>query len=225
MTIELHQAHVRYSAEEYDRFTATFTRQFDAALAGIILPHAITRGPDAVLIDIGTGTGRFLLHLATIPALAGLRLIGTDLFPDMITRARTAADDAGVTIQFLCQDVHQMELPDASADIITSRSTVHHWQDPVQAFREIYRLLKPRGVAFICDIRRDAPADVVAEFNRLRAEAGLGPSVLEEKYTKAELEEFCRVAGIDGHCRLYAGGEGLAALGITLMMKKPAARR
>jgi len=37
-------------------------------------------------------------------------------------------------------DVHQMPQPDETADLIVSRSTIHHWADPPQAFREVFRL-------------------------------------------------------------------------------------
>lgn len=217
----LHQAHVRYSAEAYDRFTAYSTKPFDVALAALVTPRALKRMPGAVIVDIGTGTGRFLIHLAGIEALAGARLVGTDLFDDMLAQAGAAAREAGVALELTRQDVHRMDFPDAMADIVTSRSTVHHWHDPARAFREIFRILKPGGIAFICDIRRDAPAAAVDEFNRLRAAAGLPPSVLDEKYTVAELEQFCRAADLEAHARFFTTDQGLFALGVTVTIEKP----
>ena len=221
MSDVLHQAHVRYSAEAYDQFTATSTKAFDLALASLVTKPLLKKMPGAVIVDVGTGTGRFLIHLAGIEALSGLRMVGTDLFDDMLEQGRAAARDAGASIEFSRQDVHAMTLPDQMADVVTSRSTVHHWHDPAQAFKEIFRILKPGGIAFICDIRRDAPAEAVEEFNRLRAAAGLSPSVLEEKYTVAELEAFCRAAGLADQARFYTTDKGLLALGVTVTLEKP----
>ncbi|MEZ5288659.1 MAG: class I SAM-dependent methyltransferase [Vicinamibacterales bacterium] len=136
----------------------------------------------------------------------------------MLEEGRRAAAEAGVAIELVRQDVHQMDLPDAFADVVTSRSTVHHWSDPARALREIDRVLKPGGVAIITDVRRDAPPDAVAAFNRLRADAGLPPSVLEEKYSVTELEAFCRDAGLADRCRFHVAEDGLAALGVTIVL-------
>lgn len=219
MNIRLNDPRVRYTPETYDRFTATVVRPFDEAMCPIVIEQAARRMPGAVLLDIGTGTARFLIYVAEHGGLPGLRLVGTDLFDDMLAEARRAADAAGVEIELIRDDVHAMRLPDAFADVITSRSTIHHWQDPAQAFREIDRVLKPDGIAIITDVRRDAPPEAVDAFNRLRAEAGLPPSVLDEKYTVPEMEAFCRAAGIADRCRFHVGESGLAALGVSLVLR------
>jgi ubiquinone/menaquinone biosynthesis C-methylase UbiE len=219
MTIKLHDPHVRYTAEEYDRFTATVIRPFDEAFAPVVAQQTRKRGPGAVLLDVGTGTARFLIHLAQAGLADDVRLVGTDLFDDMLDQARRAAAAAGVAIDLRREDVHAMTLPDAFADVVVSRSTVHHWSDPAQAFREIDRVLKPGGVAFIVDVRRDAPAEAVAAFNALRRDAGLPPSVLDEKYTVAELRGFCTEAGLDGRCEYYTAEDGIAALGVTIVIR------
>ncbi|MCB9780203.1 MAG: class I SAM-dependent methyltransferase [Alphaproteobacteria bacterium] len=222
MTDSPHQAHVRTSAEAYDRYTSTVTPQFDAALAAMLEPRILAHMPDAVLVDIGTGTARFLIHLASMPALAGLRLIGTDLYDDMLDQARKAALQAGAALELTRQDVHRMDLADGMADIVTSRSTIHHWEDPVQAFREIWRILKPGGSAILVDVRRDAPASAVEALDLLRREVGLGPILMEEKYTAAELDAFCAQAGIGPHCHCRTSDDGLHALFVMLTFDKPA---
>ncbi len=197
-------------------------KPFDDSLAEAIVKEAVPRLPGAVLLDIGTGTARFLIHLAKLPSLSGLRLVGTDLFPDMIDQARRAVQDEGCPeIELLVEDAHAMSLPDAFADIIISRSTIHHWSNPPQALREIYRLLKPGGVAVITDVRRDAPEPVRLEFNRMRAAAGIPEAFFDEKYTAAEVEQFCREAGIGHHAKVHLPAGGLGALGLALVISKP----
>ena len=80
--------------------------------------------------------------------------------------------DAGFEgrIELAVDDVHEMRWPDAFADIIISRSTIHHWHDPRKALRDIFRVLKPGGIAMIHDVRRDPAPEAIEEFNRLRAQ-------------------------------------------------------
>ena len=221
--MEKHEAHVRYSAEEYDRYTADFVKPFDDMLASRVVEEAIPRLPGALLLDIGTGTARFLVRLLAIPELTGLRLVGTDLFEDMVDQARRtiAAASASDRIEMIVADVHAMNLPDAHADIVLSRSTLHHWSNPPKALGEIYRVLKPGGIAILHDVRRDATPEALAEFNRLRALAGIGPSFLEEKFTAAEVREFLREAGLAEYASVRAPEKGLRGLGMAVEITKP----
>lgn len=157
-------------------------------------------------------------------SLTGLRLAGTDLFADMIERAHRTLAETGLEgkIDLFEDDIHESRLPAPFADIIISRSTIHHWRNPSQALGEIFRLLKPGGVALIHDVRRDATPEAVAEFNRLRALAGIGPSMLEEKFTAAEVTAFLENAGLSQFARIYAPKKGLMGLGMAIHIRKPA---
>jgi ubiquinone/menaquinone biosynthesis C-methylase UbiE len=93
-------------------------------------------------------------------------------------------------------DVHQMPQPDETADLIVSRSTIHHWADPPQAFREVFRLLKQGGVVIIHESRRDPAPAALAEFNRLRSDQGIEPARMDEKSTSAEVRQFLSEAGL-----------------------------
>jgi SAM-dependent methyltransferase len=155
----------------------------------------------------------------------GVRLVGTDLFADMLERGRETIREAGVEprIELLQQDVHAMDIADAFADIVTSRSTIHHWANPPRAFTEIYRVLKPGGIALIIDVRRDPAPEAIDEFNRQRALAGIGPSNLDEKFTPVEVEAFVREAGLEAHAVVRTPRRGLAALAYVVEIRKPAA--
>ena len=212
--MEKNEAHVRYSAEQYDTYTSNFVRRFDGLLADRIIEE--TAGRQGLrLLDIGTGTARLLVHLAGLPTLDGLRLVGTDVFTDMVERARDVvrAERLEGRILLAVDDVHAMGIADASVDLVISRSTIHHWSEPVRALGEIFRVLRPGGIAILHDVRRDPAPEAIAEFNRLRAEAGIPPSFLEEKFTVAEVEAFVRDAGIEPHARVLAATKGLKALG------------
>jgi len=217
------QPHVRYTAAEYDRYTREFVKPYDEMLAAWILRQIPNLPPDFTLLDVGTGTAQFLIHVAQLPELASARLVGTDVFDDMIRTAQSAVHDAGLPhrIELLRDDVHHMQLPDSFADLIVSRSTLHHWANPVDALREIYRVLKPGGTVLIVDVRRDAPEDAVKQFNQLREKAGLGASFLDEKYTAPEVRAFAEKAGLQSCCSVDVGTDGISALGLSLRMRKP----
>lgn len=223
------QAHVRYTAAQYDQYTSTFVKPYDDMLAGWVLKRAQKLPPDFTLLDVGTGTARFLIHLAGMPELAAAKLVGTDVFDDMITAAAAAVSDTGFSnrIELLLDDVHDMKLPDEYADVIVSRSTLHHWKeseyaDPLpRALSEIYRVLKKGGSALIVDVRRDAPQAAIDEFNRLRQHAGMPPSFMGEKFTADEILSFARAAGIGDYSTLDVGTDGLSALGLSLHIRKP----
>jgi ubiquinone/menaquinone biosynthesis C-methylase UbiE len=191
-------------------------------LAAWVVRQAAELAPDFTLVDVGTGTAQFLVHLSTIPELQSVHLLGTDVFEDMIHEAKSAVARAGLSdrIELLQDDVHESRLPPRFADVIISRSTLHHWSDPVRALRNIYQVLKPGGTALIVDVRRDAPEAAVRDFNQLREKAGLGPSFLEEKYTAQEVQSFAEKAGLTSSSSVDVGTQGLNALGLSLRIRK-----
>ena len=223
------QAHVRYTAEQYDDYTKEFVKPYDDMLAAWVLQESRKLPAAFTLLDVGTGTARFLIHLASIPELDAVRLIGTDAFDDMIQTGSAAIGNAGFAnrIELILDTVHNMKLPSNLAHLIVSRSTLHHWKDatfpdPVpRALQEIFRVLKPGGMALIVDVRRDAPPEAVEKFNTQRRQAGIGDSFLGEKFTVAEVQAFAETAGIGSYCTVEAGKSGLSLLGLALVIKKP----
>ena len=77
---------------EVASFYARYRRGYPAAFTGL-LARALRLGPDAVVADIGCGTGQL-----TIPLAARARaVVGVDPEPDMLALAAHAAADLGVT--------------------------------------------------------------------------------------------------------------------------------
>jgi len=214
---------VTYSPDLYDHYTSDFVTRYDEALAGRVRAHySKSGGGSQLLIDIGTGTARFLIRLAAIPELEQLRMVGTDHFLDMVNWAIKSVAKAGLTgrIRILKDDVHKLQFKDDCCDLLTSRSTIHHWKNPARAFKEIYRVLKPGGVAIIQDIRRDASPEAQIEFQRTREEAGVPPAKFAEKYSPLEVEVFIAKAGLSAVTRIntHPGWP----IGFEVVITKPA---
>ena len=110
---------------------------------------ALAPRPSEVIVDIGCGAGQTVLQLAERIGPEG-QVIGVDIAPLLLDRARLRA--AGVRqARFIACDAAQLRLPEQSADGVFSRFGVMAFADPVAAFSNFHRLMKPSGrLAFVC---------------------------------------------------------------------------
>lgn len=214
--------HVRTTAQHYDDYAATSVEPWDALLIGRVLEESRSRPPGGRLLDIGTGTAIVLAKLAALVPLRDVELIGSDYFEDMVAEARKRVEGAGLSgrIRIDREDVHALSYPDGFARYVISKSTIHHWSRPVEALKEIHRVLEPGGVALIHEIRRDANPEVVRTFNGLRKAAGVGPANLDEKYTPAEVQQMCEQAGIAASALISAPESGPGSIGFELRITR-----
>ena len=105
--------------------------------------------PGHTVIDIGCGAGQSTLQLAQLVGTDG-RVVGIDIDELILNLARHRAD--GLTqVSFLQADAQGIELADESADGIFSRFGVMAFSEPVAAFSNFRRILKPPGrLSFVC---------------------------------------------------------------------------
>ena len=127
-------------------------------LFGRIAADVATVGPDGTrLLEVGCGPGQLSIRLAR---QHGLEVIGLDLDPAMIGRARAnahrAGNDQGRRPSFLVGDVAALAFRDQSFDLVVSTLSMHHWADPAAGLAEIGRVLRPGGRALVWDFRPGA---------------------------------------------------------------------
>jgi len=103
---------------------------------------------DGVALDIGVGPGWLGMELAKI---TDMKIVFLDISLVSLHEARSNFEMLEVdnAASFIQADVHDIPLDDNYADFIMSRGSIWFWEKPEKGLQEIYRILKPGGVAIV----------------------------------------------------------------------------
>ncbi len=191
----------RRSQEFFDRHA----RQWDD-LARTLLPVPEYRQlllklvpEDAVVLEIGVGTGGLLIELAARSS----RVIGVDHSPAMIEEARRRLTNDGVSgVELRLGEMTHLPLPDGSVGCVVANMVLHHAADPAAVLSEIRRVLTPGGVVLLADLARHEREAAREQL----ADQWLG-------FEEGELVEWLKLAGFAGiaieHIAAVAGQESV----------------
>ena len=113
--------------------------------------EAAAPGPGERVLDVGCGNGAVALAVSALVAPGG-SVMGLDISGPMLAYARRRAEQAQIaSVSFRKGDAQVYPLPRASFDAVVSRFGVMFFDDPVAAFANIGRALRPGGrIAFTC---------------------------------------------------------------------------
>ncbi|PMS38415.1 ubiquinone/menaquinone biosynthesis C-methylase UbiE [Trinickia symbiotica] len=209
-------------ANDYDRFATETLEPWDMLFVARIRQLAREIPPGA-LADIGTATAVVPVRLAADPALADWSFIGVDLDPAMLEEGVPRIEALGLSsrIELKVGDALALPFEDGALAMAVSRATLHHLPDKALSLKEMFRVLRPGGIALVHDMRRDAPQALLDRFTRMRAEANYPPTHLEEKVTLDEARALVAEAGVDAFSTVFSPNAGLGAMGFEILLKKP----
>lgn len=145
-------------APQNDRVRDQFSQQAEAYAALVKRAAESARDPLIELLeptgaervlDVGCGSGQFVVAVSRYAAHA----VGADLTPAMLDKARAHQAEAGVAnVEWLLADSVALPVADASFDIVTSRSMLHHAADAEATLTEMRRACAPGGRIAVLDL-------------------------------------------------------------------------
>ena len=157
--------------------------------------HALIRSGQTVL-DLGSGGGIDCFIAADSVGAQGF-VIGVDMTPEMVSKARDNARKAGVTnVDFRLGEIEALPVADSSVDVILSNCVVNLSPDKRRVFQEAFRVLRPGGVLAISDIVATAPIP-----ETLADDIGALTGCISGAISVAELRELLGEAGFE-HVRV-----------------------
>lgn len=138
-----------------------------------------------VVLDLGAGAG-FDCFLAADRVGKKGKVIGVDMTPEMVEKARENAANGGYkNVEFRLGEIENLPVADNSADIVISNCVINLSPDKKRVFQEAFRALKPGGRLMISDIvlLKELPQSVL---NSVEAYIGcLSGAVMKDAYLKA----------------------------------------
>lgn len=214
VNVDAESAKIGYSAEDMKAVPAESNMGL-----GCGNPQSIANLKEGeVVLDLGSGGG-FDCFLAARQVGDSGRVIGIDMTPEMVSKAReNAVKGKYKNVEFRLGEIEHLPVADNSVDIIISNCVINLSPDKAQVFRETHRVLKPGGRLAISDvvavrklpdkIKKDlaahagcvAGAALVSDIKRMLADAGFsGVKVDVNEASREFIKDWFPGTGIESY--------------------------
>ncbi len=176
-------------------------------------------GEGEVVLDLGCGAG-FDCFLASSKVGPTGKVIGVDMTPEMLDRARESARRGGYeNVEFRLGEIEHLPVADGSVDAVISNCVVNLSTDKPQVFREVFRVLKPGGRLMVSDVvlLEDLPPAVKASVEAYVA--CVAGAARKEVYLQAIRDAGLQDVRVVDEV-LYPAGEGVRAASVAVEARK-----
>ena len=150
----------------------------------------------SAVLEVAPGPGYFCIELAKRGSYA---ITGLDISHTMVKIAVKKAAEAGVNVGFQQGSASSIPYPAASFDFLLCRAAFKNFARPVEALKEMHRVLKPGGRGVIIDLKRNASPEEISQgidamglsrFNRILTKLAFKGMLLKSAYTKDEFQQM-----------------------------------
>lgn len=169
----------------------------------------------ARVLEVAPGPG----YLAIALARRGCTVDAVDISRSFVRIAIRNVARAGVTVTFRQGDVHALPFPAEQFDGLVCRAAFKNFGRPLEALREMRRVLRPDGSALVIDLRADATDAEIDDCVVARGQGWLTSMMIgrtlkgmlrRRAYTADQFREMAEAAGFAG-CEIRRDSIGFAA--------------
>lgn len=148
-------------AEDLEYPAVELARVPDAAVesfAGVANPFSLgVLSSGEHVLDLGSGAGTDSLVAAQMVGTEG-RVVGIDMTPEMLAKARAAAAEVGIAhVEFVQGEVEELPFDDETFDVVISNGVIDLIPDKDAVFSGIFRVLRPGGRIQLADVTIQTP--------------------------------------------------------------------
>lgn len=169
------------------------------------------------VLDLGSGAG-FDCFIAARQLNGTGKVIGVDMTPEMIAKARANAERTGAdNVEFRLGHIEKLPIDDSEVDLIISNCVVNLSPDKPAVFREAFRVLKPGGRLSISDVvaRKPLPEEWRQDAKLVAQCAGAAETtsdltawITDAGFSKVEIEPRIQGDDLEQRTQEEVGGLG-----------------
>ncbi len=172
-----------------------------------------------IVLDLGAGAGVDCFLASSKVGPSG-RVIGVDMTPEMVERARENARLYGYSnVEFRWGEIENLPAADNSVDVVISNCVINLSLDKARVFREAFRVLKPGGRLLVSDLVLSRPLSQAIRENIDLYTACIAGAVLKDDYLRQiELAGFRYVEVV--HESALPAGSGMDAAKLSPLARE-----